>query len=121
MTDDAGLGARLAWIRSGRSGRDTPSLLLAHGITDSAACWERVVTPLAAHYDVIRYDARGHGASDRTAHYLAEHHTSDLIQLVRALQLDRPVIIGHSMGGVHAATAASKLDVRLVANDQPLA
>ena len=65
-------GVRLAWSRSGRT---KPSLLLAHGITDSAESWDRVAHALAQSYDVVRFDARGHGASDRASNYLAETHT----------------------------------------------
>ena len=105
-------GARLAWTRSGQSVGARYSVLLAHGITDSAACWDRVAMDFAPFYDVIRYDARGHGASDRASSYPFELHTDDLIGLARALRLDRPVLIGHSMGGAHAAVAAAELGAR---------
>lgn len=112
-------GARLAWTRSGRSGEAGPSVLLAHGITDSAACWDRVAEGLALSYDVVCYDARGHGASDRATSYPVELHVGDLIGLAQALRLDRPVLIGHSMGGVHAAMAAAQLDVRALVVEDP--
>jgi N-formylmaleamate deformylase len=112
-------GVRLAWRRSGQRNRSAPTLLLAHGITDSAACWDRVVSGLDQSYDVVRYDARGHGASDRATRYLAEQHTADLIGVVRGLRLDRPVIIGHSMGAVHAAMAASEVTVKALILEDP--
>ena len=112
-------GVRLAWTRAGRPSRDAPSLLLAHGLTDSAECWGRVVAVLAPSYDVICYDARGHGASDRTSDYSVEANTADLIGLARELRLDRPVLIGHSMGSVHAALAAAQLEVRALILEDP--
>jgi N-formylmaleamate deformylase len=112
-------GTRLAWTRSGRGAGSAPSVLLAHGLTDSAACWDRVAAVLAPSYDVVRYDARGHGASDRAPAYSVELNTADLIGLVRELGLDRPVLIGHSMGGVHAALAAAELDVRALVLEDP--
>lgn len=112
-------GVRLAWTRSGPRDRAGPSLLLAHGLTDSAACWDRVATGLARSYDVIRYDARGHGASDRAASYLFELHIGDMVGLVRALGLDRPVLIGHSMGGAHAAVTAAELGARALIVEDP--
>lgn len=112
-------GMRLAWSRSGPTNTTKPSLLLAHGLTDSAATWNRVVEPLNQSYDVIRFDARGHGSSDRSTDYLAEAHTRDLIGLAQALQLDRPVIVGHSMGGVHATLAAARFPVRAVVLEDP--
>jgi len=54
---------------------------------------------------MLRYDARGHGASDRATSYPFELHTGDLIGLARALRTDRPVRIGHSMGCAHAASS----------------
>lgn len=110
-------GAELAWTRSGS--RDGDSVLLAHGITDSAACWDRVAHLLAPVYGVIRYDARGHGGSDRATSYSFELHASDLIGVARALHLDRPVLIGHSMGGAHAAVAAVELHARAVVLEDP--
>lgn len=109
-------GTRLAWTRSGRAG---PSVLLAHGITDSAATWDRVATGLAPSYDVVRYDARGHGLSDRATSYPFELHASDLIGLARALRLDRPVLIGHSMGGAVATVAAAELGARALILEDP--
>jgi N-formylmaleamate deformylase len=92
---------------------------MAHGLTDSAASWDRVAAVLAPSYDVVRYGARGHGASDRAPAYSAELNTYDLIGLVRELELDRPVLIGHSMGSVHAALAAAELDVRALILEDP--
>lgn len=112
-------GVRLAWTRSGPRERAGPSLLLAHGLTDSAACWDRVAMGLARSYDVIRYDARGHGASDRAASYPFELHIGDMVGLARALGLDRPVLIGHSMGGAHAAVAAVELGARALIVEDP--
>ena len=112
-------GVRLAWTRTGRSSRDAPSLLLAHGLTDSADCWERVAAVLDPSYDVVCYDARGHGASDRASDYSVEANTADLIGLARALGLDRPVLVGHSMGSVHAALAAAQLEVRALILEDP--
>jgi pimeloyl-ACP methyl ester carboxylesterase len=96
-----------------------PTLLLAHGLTDSAACWDPLVAALAPAYEVVCFDARGHGASDRAPDYSVEANTADLVGLARSLRLDRPVLIGHSMGGVHAALAAAQLDVRALILEDP--
>ena len=112
-------GVQLAWSRSGQGEPSKPTLLLAHGITDSAACWDRVSSALDPSWDVVRYDARGHGLSSRADRYLVEQHTKDLVGLCAALQLDRPVVVGHSMGGVHAALAASEMDVRALILEDP--
>ncbi len=87
-----------------RSGGDKPPLLLAHGLTDSGLCWRPVVPILATIYDCIMPDARGHGFSDAPpAGYTNADHAADYAGLIEALDLDRPALLGHSMG---AGTAA---------------
>ena len=100
-------------LRYFRSGGEKPPLVLVHGFTDNALYYSRFATLLADTWDVIAYDCRGHGASDR-ANGLFEHEdrVADLLGVVRGLGLERPVLIGHSMG---AATI-----VRAVAEDESI-
>jgi pimeloyl-ACP methyl ester carboxylesterase len=54
-------------------------------------------------------DARGHGRSSAPSHgYLYNDHASDVIDLLEALGLAAPVLLGHSMGGMTAAVVASE-------------
>ena len=50
-------------LRYHRTGGDKPSLVLCHGFSDNGLCWSRVAHDLEADYDIIMYDARGHGES----------------------------------------------------------
>ncbi len=61
-------------------------------------------------------DARGHGNSDSPLHgYRYDEHAADLLALIERLQLATPVVLGHSMGGMTAALAASRsADIRAV-------
>ncbi|MCP4687120.1 MAG: alpha/beta hydrolase, partial [Desulfobacterales bacterium] len=89
-----------------RTGGDKPPVVLSHGFTDNGLCWTRAAWVLEKDYDVVMYDARGHGLSDAPeAGYSAEDHAADLAGLIQALELKdpRPVLMGHSMG---ASTAA---------------
>lgn len=91
-----------------RTGGDKPQLLFAHGVTDSGLCWGRLVRVLEADYDCVLVDARGHGLSDKPATgYTADDHAADLAGLIDRLGLERPVIIGHSMGGNTATALAA--------------
>jgi pimeloyl-ACP methyl ester carboxylesterase len=54
-----------ARLRYFRSGGELPSVVLVHGFTDSALYFTRVAEALATDYDVVAYDARGHGISTR--------------------------------------------------------
>ncbi|MEH3076693.1 MAG: alpha/beta fold hydrolase [Quadrisphaera sp.] len=81
-------GVRLAWTRSGPPGAG-PTVVLAHGLTDDAACWGTTARRLALEHDVLAYDARGHGDSDRADDYTAEAGTADLLGLSNATALRR--------------------------------
>lgn len=97
-----------------RTERELPALVMAHGITDSADCWSRLAGRLAARipWDVICYSARGHGRSARSADYGFVRHLDDLVGLCSGLSLDRPILVGHSMGGPHVVAAAPVVGAR---------
>ena len=82
---------------------DAPPLVLLHGIGSRAVSWWPVVDGLAAHFRLIAPDLRGHGASAKPATgYLLPDYAADLAGLLDALGLDRPRLLGHSLGGLAA-------------------
>lgn len=101
-------GIRLHYGRTG-AGSGKPVLVLVHGVADSGACWASLSGRLEDTYDVVFYDVRGHGLSDKPASgYLVEDHVNDLVALLAALGIDRPILMGHSMGGGIVAQAVSE-------------
>jgi N-formylmaleamate deformylase len=91
-----------------RTGGDKPPLVLSHGITDNGLCWTPLACVLEKEYDVIMYDKRGHGLSDAPdGDYNYRQLAADLAGLIQALGLERPRVIGHSLGAATAATAAA--------------
>jgi N-formylmaleamate deformylase len=89
-------GIRLHYTRTGG---DKPALVLAHGVTDSGLCWTPIASVLAADYDVIMVDARGHGQSEAPeTGYDSGTQAADLAGLIAGLRLHKPAIMGHSMG-----------------------
>jgi pimeloyl-ACP methyl ester carboxylesterase len=75
----------------------------------SGACWTPLARALEDEFDVVMPDARGHGDSSAPHEgYRYEDHANDVIGLIRALGLSRPVLLGHSMGGMTAALVASR-------------
>jgi N-formylmaleamate deformylase len=89
-----------ATLRYFRSGGDRPALVMVHGLTDQALYFTRVAEALAEDWDVVAYDARGHGRSSRITDTFDEPtRVADLVGVVDALGLDRPALVGHSMGG----------------------
>jgi 3-oxoadipate enol-lactonase len=91
-------GIRLAYRVSGSPG--APPLVLLHGLGDGAASWEGVAPAFARRWRVYAPDLRGHGRSDRPGDYSVELMEADLLGFLDALGLDRPDLIGHSMGGL---------------------
>jgi pimeloyl-ACP methyl ester carboxylesterase len=89
-------GLRLHYTRTGG---DKPPIVLAHGVTDAGPCWTPVAEALAAEYDAIMVDARGHGHSDAPERgYGPAEQAADLAGVITALGLERPAVLGHSMG-----------------------
>ena len=92
-----------------RTGGDKPAFVMLHGSSDDGLCWTSLARELTSDYDVILPDARGHGLSDPAAvSDPADAQAEDVAALIRALQLDRPIVMGHSMGASSAAWFAAK-------------
>lgn len=77
-----------------------PDVVMVHGITGNLAVWHLSLVPaLADRYRVLTYDLRGHGLSSTPASgYSLDDMAGDLLALLDALGLERPVLVGHSYG-----------------------
>lgn len=98
-------------------------LIVVPGITSPAITWEFVAERLGSDFAVIILDVRGRGLSERGTSYRREDYAADLIGFVRQLGLERPVLVGHSMGArIVAAAAARERDAfgPVVCVDPPL-
>lgn len=99
MWTDREIDANGLRVHFWRTGGDLPPLVLAHGATDSGACWGRFAAALSDRFDVIAPDARGHGLTTAPdADYSRGAMAADLAAFIEALGLDRPLVAGHSMG-----------------------
>ncbi len=79
-----------------RTGGDRPVLLMAHGSSDDGLCWTNLARELEDEYDIIMPDARGHGLSDPPSKSdSADAQAEDLTGLIRALDLEKPIMMGH--------------------------
>jgi pimeloyl-ACP methyl ester carboxylesterase len=99
-------GIRLHYWRTGGA---KPPLVLAHGSSDDGLCWTSLATVFQDRYDIIMFDARGHGLSDPpTAADPPDVQVEDLAGLIKALKLEKPILMGHSMGSASVAHFAAK-------------
>ncbi|MGB2862238.1 MAG: alpha/beta hydrolase [Sedimentisphaerales bacterium] len=99
-------GIRIHYWRTGGVGK--PVMIMAHGITDYGLNWASLAAKFQADYDVIMYDARGHGFSSKPeGPYDLATHVEDLVGLIKALGINKPILIGHSMGSGTVALAGA--------------
>lgn len=82
-------------------------VLAVHGITGNAACWRAVARALPDSSTLYAVDLRGRGHSGALpGPYGFGQHGADLVAAALALGLDRPVLVGHSLGAYIALLAA---------------
>jgi pimeloyl-ACP methyl ester carboxylesterase len=92
-----------------RTGGNKPALVMAHGSSDDALCWTNLAREFQDQYDLIMFDARGHGLSDPpTSSDPPDVQVEDLAGLIKELRLSRPILMGHSMGSSSVARFAAK-------------
>lgn len=97
-----------------RTGGTKPPLVLAHGLSDNGLCWTPIARVLASDYDVIAYDARGHGLSDTPpSDYSLESQADDLIALLEVVGASQAWLLGHSLGAGTVAEAAARVRERV--------
>ena len=102
-------------------GRDTPKLVLLHGVMGYALNWRRVAKHFEDRFQVLAYDSRGHGRSvhadlARTPDaYTPESLAEDLRSILDDLGWEKIYLIGHSMGGRVAYTFAANFPKRVEA------
>jgi N-formylmaleamate deformylase len=87
---------------------EKPTLILAHGITDHGLCWHQFAADLEDKYDIIMFDAYGHGKSSRVDPDKRFDLVENLHDIIESLKLNRPCVIGHSMGAATAAKFGAK-------------
>lgn len=104
-------GISLSWFEWGASNPALPSYLLVHATGFHARCWDQVVKHLGDRH-IISIDMRGHGRSDKTGPYSWDVFGADLTAFIEAVDLNRIVGAGHSMGGHSLSQAAAGLQQR---------
>lgn len=92
-------------------------VVILHGGSQSAACWQEVCEGLPEQLRCIVPDQRGHGESDQAADgdYSCAAQVADLEGLLEVLAVPRCALVGHSMGGLNALRFAGTRPERVTA------
>ncbi len=116
-------GTTIYWNEAGSSANTGDgAVLLVHGITENSDFWKPIIERLESSGRVVWMDLRGHGKSGNAANYDLASMASDVAAVVEAAGLDRPHLVGHSLGGIVVSAAGAGMDVRSITNvDQSLA
>lgn len=101
-----------------------PSMLIIPGIVSPAILWRHVGEWLSDNYDCYILDVRGRGLSESGPHldYGVNACALDVVSFVKAMEIETPIVVGHSMGGriaLRAATLSPGLFGALVLVDPP--
>jgi 3-oxoadipate enol-lactonase len=92
-------GLSMNYELTGKEG--APVVVLSHSLGSSLVMWEPQLPDLEFHFQVLRYDTRGHGGSGATGGaYTFELLADDVVGLLDGLGLSKIHFIGLSMGGM---------------------
>ena len=104
---------RVHYLRWEAADHEYPVILL-HGLSSSARIWE-LAAPYLAEKGLTCYapDARGHGFTDKpqdsAENYSFDRVSSDLAAFLETCQLERPLLVGHSWGGMLALNYTAQM------------
>ena len=93
---------------------DGPWLVMSHSLACDLSMWDEQTHLFRKHFRVLRFDTRGHGASDAPSGvYSLDMLADDLLALLDGLKIENPHFAGLSMGGMIGQTFALKHPGRL--------
>lgn len=103
---------RLHYLDWGGSGAP---ILFLHGGGLNAHTWDFVAVMLRARYRCIAIDQRGHGDSEWSPviDYRIASHVADLEGFIEQMGLERPILVGQSMGGLNSIAYAIRHSERM--------
>ncbi len=91
-------------------GENAPALLFVHGWCTDKSYWKHQIDYFSDDHKTAALDLIGHGASDKNRKsWTIESFGSDIVALVRALNLDDVIIVGHDLGALASVYATSQL------------
>ena len=105
-------GIQMNYELSGK--KDGPSVILSHSLGSSLVMWNPQMKALEPHFQVLRYDIRGHGRSEAPpGAYTLELLGEDAVALLDVLEIEKVHWVGLSMGGMIGQSVALNYPKRL--------
>ena len=97
--DGVGLHVRTSGTPAGRP------ILFVHGFAQSLWCWRKqLAAPELQHYNLVAFDLRGHGRSDKPGHTGSYQSSTvwadDIATVIGGMALDNPVVVFWSYSGL---------------------
>ncbi len=96
-------GAKVAYRQWGSSGSP---IVLVHGFAESTFVWSAVGPLLGSDHRVYALDLTGFGYSQRVGPYTLAAWSKEVETFIEALHLQRPILVGHSLGAAVVANVA---------------
>lgn len=107
-------GCRIAYCLEGDN--RLPTLLLANSLGTNMWLWAPQMLEFKKHFRVLRYDMRGHGASDvPLGDYSLDRVAQDAVDLLDALKLKKVLFCGLSLGGMVGQWLGAHVPSRITA------
>lgn len=89
------------------SGKGQP-LILLHGNAETHQIFDKLIPTLSAYFHVYALDSRGHGKSARVKEIHYQDMANDVVDFIKQLKLERPLLYGFSDGGITGLLIASQ-------------
>ncbi len=92
-----------------KTGNGKRTIVFIHGFIFDSSLWQRQIDELKENHTIVSVDLRGFGESqDCDGMITLESYVDDLLDLIKELEIEQPILAGLSMGGYIALRAAEK-------------
>lgn len=83
-------------------------IILLHGNSETHEIFDRLIERLKNNYKVYAIDSRCHGKSEKTEEISYDLMAVDMIEFIKKLKIDKPIVYGFSDGGIIGLLVAIK-------------
>jgi pimeloyl-ACP methyl ester carboxylesterase len=106
---------RMHYLDWGGASAKAAPIVFLHGGGLTAHTWDCVAVMLRERFRCVALDQRGHGDSEWSpvVDYRIASHVGDIEGFIDALKLDRPILVGQSMGGLNSIAYATRHSDRM--------